>query len=84
MGIPGPEKVGNQPRVKWVAKLLKNDDEDGNYLSIETELPSTIKYENMDQVFCFSSQTVSGWKVCQKKYLSKSCRNYIIIFCTYL
>ena len=75
MGIPGPEKVGNQPRVKWVVKVLKNDDEDGNYLTIDTELPSTIKYENMDQVFCFSSQTVSGWKVYEKK---KS-RNYVAI-----
>ena len=79
MGIPGPEKVGNQPRVKWVAKLLKNDDEDGNYLSIETELPSTIKYENMDQVFCFSSQTVSGWKVCQQNIFKMNNR-YTSIF----
>ena len=63
----GPSRSNGRLINTWVIKQLQlleeTNGEEGNYININTTSLEEFTYTNMNQMFCFSSQSVIDWKV---------------------
>ena len=63
----GPSHSNGRLINTWIIKQIKlleeTNGEEGSYMKIDTSVLEDFTYTNMNQIFCFSSQSVLNWKV---------------------